>query len=279
MCSISVEPIPSTMSTLNRSRQRRSVCGASASEADTQKRTDSNEPALQRAYLSGAVNETNNLKNVAIIDLRGTDQGEFHDVYRAVAIRARLERENGTFANQVIWEGVVPLLGDVNYTKQGLIAIDRWLAVVEKDGSTKPLSQRIIDDKPADIHDQCTDGAGTVIPNQQVCQLINPVFSTPAVEAGESIATDTMKCQLKPLRRSDYNVQFTPDEWTSLQKAFPSGVCDWSKPGVDQTGAVPWRTYQDAHGNVIYGGRPLGRAPGSQALRTAKRQRHVRRHR
>src|SRR2546429_3831455 len=44
------------------------------------------------------------------------------------------------------------------FRSQGLIAMDRWLAAVEKDGSEKPLSQRIIDDKPADIHDQCTDG-------------------------------------------------------------------------------------------------------------------------
>ena len=221
------------------------------------------QPALANAYRSGGVNETNNLRNVAIIDLRGTDQGEFHDVYRAFAIRARLERENGTFANQVIWEGVVPLLGDVNYTTQGLIAMDRWLAAVEKDGSDKPLSQRIIDDKPADIHDQCTDGAGTVIPSQQVCQLINPVFSTPAVEAGESIATDTMKCQLKPLRRSDYlpNVQFTDDQWAQLQKTFPDGVCDWSLPGVSQQPTIPWMGYQDAGGNVVYGGQPLGAAP------------------
>jgi hypothetical protein len=226
-------------------------------------RVVADQPALANAYRSGSVNETNNLRNVAIIDLRGTDQGEFHDVYRAFAVRARLERENGTFANQVIWEGVVPLLGDVNYTTQGLVAIDRWLAAVEKDGSTKPLSQRIIDNKPTDIHDQCTDGAGTVIPSQQVCQLINPVFSTPAVEAGESIATDTMKCQLKPLRRTDYlpNVQFTDEEWAQLQKTFPDGVCDWSRPGVSQQPTIPWMTYQSADGTVVYGGKPLGPAP------------------
>ena len=44
---------------------------------------------------------------------------------------------------------------------------------------------------------------------------------------------------------------------------FPTGVCDWSKPGVDQQDTVPWQTYQDARGRVIYGGRPLGPAPRS----------------
>ena len=127
----------------------------------------------------------------------------------------------------------MPLLGDVNYTTQGLLAMDRWLSAVEKDRSTKALSQKIIADKPGDIHDQCTDGLGQVIPSQSVCQLINPVFSTPRIVAGESIATDVKKCQLGPLRRSDYlpAVQFTDEEWAELQKAFPTGVCDWGKRG------------------------------------------------
>jgi hypothetical protein len=229
----------------------------------TADRTAADEPALANSYKDGLVNETNNLGNVAIIDLRGTDQGEFHDVYRAFAIRARLEQQNGTFANQVIWEGVVPLIGDVNYTTQGLLAMDRWLSAVEKDGSSRSLAQKIIADKPSDVHDQCTDGLGQVIPNQTVCQLINPVFSTPRIVAGESIATDVQKCQLKPLRRSDFlpAVQFTDDQWAQLQKTFPTGVCDWSKPGVDQRPTIPWRTYQDATGKLIYGGASLGPAP------------------
>ena len=102
-----------------------------------------------------------------------------------------------------------------------------------------------------------------MIPNQTLCQLINPVFSTPRIVAGESIATDNNKCQLKPLRRTDYlpAVAFSDAEWASLQSAFPTGVCDWGKPGVDQRPTLPWRTYQDAAGKVVYGGASLGTAP------------------
>ena len=53
----------------------------------------------------------------------------------------------------------------------------------------------------------------------------------------------------------------------SCEQAFPTGVCDWSKPGVDQTGAIPWLTYQDANGDVVYGGTPLGDPPRSKRLR------------
>ena len=51
---------------------------------------------------------------------------------------------------------------------------------------------------------------------------------------------------------------FTNAQWARLQKVFPTGVCDWSRPGVEQQGAVPWQTYQEADGTVIYGGRALG---------------------
>ncbi|MFA5787733.1 MAG: DUF6351 family protein [Actinomycetota bacterium] len=45
--------------------------------------------------------------------------------------------------------------------------------------------------------------------------------------------------------------------------AFPTGVCDWSKPGVDQQPTIPWMTYQNAMGGVVTGGVPLGSPPQS----------------
>jgi hypothetical protein len=84
------------------------------------------------------------------------------------------------------------------------------------------------------------------------------------VIAGEDIATDKQKCQLKSLTQSDYYpVQFSEEQWAALGKSFPTGVCDFSKAGVSQTATVPWQTYQDDAngGSVIYGGKPLGPAP------------------
>ena len=77
-----------------------------------------------------------------------------------------------------------------------------------------------------------------------------------------------MKCQLKPMRRDDYPVTFSDVQWKRLQQAFPGGVCDYSKPGVSQHGAVAWLTYQDARGGVIYGGRPMGPPPLSRRIST-----------
>jgi hypothetical protein len=223
--------------------------------------------ALRNAYLSGAINTTNNMGDLAVIDLRGPDPGAFHDAYRTWAIRARMEREQGGFPrNHVIWFGTTPLTG--GYGDDAVLAMDRWLAAVEADGRNLSLATKIAVDRPGDVQDRCSDIEGVeqvVLPGLgKVCEneTLQTRFGTPHTVAGESIATDSNKCQLRPLRRTDYYpISFTDDQWAQLERAFPTGVCDWSKPGVDQQGAVPWLTYQDGAGQVIYGGKPLGPAP------------------
>ena len=239
----------------------------------TEERIAATEPALTNAYRSGAINQGNNLDRVAIIDLRGPDPGAFHDAYRSWATRARLEREQGHFRNHVIWFGHVPLVGDPRYESEAILAMDRWLAAVEADTSDRPLAEKIVGARPADIEDRCSQipgveqvdvpGLGRVCEHEQV----QTRYGTPATVAGESIATDTNSCRLKPLRRSDYYpVEFTDAQWEQLERTFPTGVCDWSQLGISQQDTIPWQTYQDANGEVIYGGRPLGEPPRSEPL-------------
>jgi hypothetical protein len=228
---------------------------------------------VERAYRSGAVDSANNLDKVAIIDLRGPDPGAFHDVYRTYAMRARLLRNFGTAANQVLWRGQVPLLGDANYADQAVIAADKWMARVDADHRGVPLAQKIREDKPQSVTDRCTDGAGLDIPSE-VCDQTVAKYGTPRLGADMPQADDTLDCQLKPLRRDDYDVTFTDDEWKRLATVFADGVCDYSKPGVSQHGASAWLTYQDAAGNVIYGGRSLGAEPASRAV--AAKKKHAR---
>ncbi|HZN15928.1 MAG TPA: DUF6351 family protein [Acidimicrobiales bacterium] len=220
-------------------------------------RTVADPLALQRAYTSGAINTANNLDQVAIIDLRGPDPGAFHDVYRTYAMRARLLREHGTAANQVLWRGQAPLLGDATFADDAVFAMDRWLAAVEKDHRAVPLARKILDDKPASVADRCTNGAGVDVPGA-VCDGTVQAYASPRIEAGAPIADDTMKCQLKPLRREDYPVALTDPQLAALRATFPTGVCDYSKPGVSKQGAIAWLTY-----NGAVGGRALGPAPVS----------------
>jgi hypothetical protein len=232
-------------------------------------------PSLARAYRSGMINETNNMNTVAIIDCRGPNPGLFHDAYRAFAVRARLQREHGTHANQLIWEGPVALVADKNCELNSFDAIDHWLTAVEKDHSSKPLPRKIISDKPAGISDECYDGNGNKLSNSLCPPGVVNVAGTPRTVAGDAITTDANKCQLKPLQKSDYppGVIFTQPEWVKLQKTFPNGVCDYSKRAVDQQPTVPWMTYQNAHGQVIYGGRPLGKPPVSKEFQVTRKTR------
>jgi hypothetical protein len=180
-------------------------------------------------------------------------------------MRARLLRNFGTAANQVLWRGEAPLLGDVNYADEAVYAMDRWLARVHADHRGVGLPTKIIQDKPTDLTDRCTDGANNDIP-AQACDETVSAYGTPRMSAGMPLADDTLECQLKPMRKRDYPVTFTASQWKALQKAFPQGVCNYNKPGVAQRGAIPWLTYQRKNGHVIYGGKPLGRPPRSTLL-------------
>jgi hypothetical protein len=225
-------------------------------------RSTADPAAIQRVYTSGGVDTASNLDKVAIIDLRGPDPGAFHDVYRTYAMRARLTRNFGTAANQVLWRGLAPIMGDNNYADQAVFALDDWLARVDADHRSVALARKIVQDKPGTVADRCTNGNGTDVPSW-VCDETVEAYGTPRFGADEPMSDDVIKCQLKPMRRSDYPVAFTDAQWTELLKAFPNGVCDYSKPGVSQLPTTPWLTYQDASGHVVYGGKALGTPPAS----------------
>jgi len=125
------------------------------------------------------------------------------------------------------------------------------------------LADKIVQDKPADINDRCSDGNGNKVSDGLCSDAVVPVYGTPRTVAGDAITTDTNKCQLRPLNRSDdYGlIPFTDDEWAQMEALFPSGVCDFSLPAVDRQATIPWQTYLDDAGNVIYGGQPLPAAP------------------
>jgi hypothetical protein len=145
--------------------------------------------------------------------------------------------------------------------------MDRWLTAVERDGRDLPVADKIVADKPSDLTDRCYDGSGQQLTGSLCGEAVVPVYGTPRMVAGDAITTDTNKCRLRPLSRSDYPPLLTDAQFAELQQVFPSGVCDFGQPGVGQQPTVAWQTYQDATGQVVYGGQPLGPPPVSQPLR------------
>ena len=221
----------------------------------TPTRIPGDDRAVANAYRTGAINQMTNVSGVAIIDHAGPDPGIAHDYAHTWWIRDRLDRYQGHHDNMVLWFGPTPLIGDPSWPTEALVAMDRWLAAVEEDDSDAPLAQKVVADRPDDIQDRCT---------LDLCESqLATRFGTPRQVAGSDALNDVVKCRLKPIARSDYDAAFTDAQWEELQKAFPDGVCDWSKPGVGQRRNRAWLTYQDAKGRAIYGGRPLGPPPHS----------------
>ncbi|MBV8195317.1 MAG: hypothetical protein JOY80_07295 [Candidatus Dormibacteraeota bacterium] len=229
---------------------------------------------LDGVYRSGALNEANNMSTVPILDLRGFDDSEIHSDFRSYVMRARLDAQFGGHGNQGIWTGPVALEGfespSGSMASQGFLVMDQWLSAIQNDHGSASMAQKVINDKPAAANDTCFDTAGNPLADQSLCGSVYPYFGAPRIDAGEPFTDDVMKCELKPLDMSEFpGITFTTAEWTALQQTFPTGVCDWSKSGVDQKPTTPWQTYQDANGNVIYGGQPLGPAPVSQPAGSA----------
>jgi hypothetical protein len=229
----------------------------------TDKRMHADPHAAERAYRSGLINSATYMDQVAILNGVGNDPPLDHPSFENFVLRARLDREHGTHANQVIWEGPLPLSGNVSFFQDGLRAMNRWLTAAYA-SNIKPLNRAIIAARPNDVTDSCFDGNGNLVQAGLCPSTIVKVNQFPRTVAGEAPTSDDVLCRLKPLRASDYPVVFTDAEWRQLQEAFPTGVCDWTKPGVSKRKTIAWQTYQDAAGHAILGGRPMPRAPVSR---------------
>ncbi len=213
--------------------------------------------AVKIAYSSGRITNGKQMAQVAMIDLRDNDDREEHYNFRTYVTRARLMKANKTSANQAIWRETD---GGSRNAALAFDTMNEWLTKIDLDKSKMPLAQRVIADRPVLATDTCFQGTTSVDAAQ--CDTVYHTFTDTRVAAGEPTASDIMKCQLKAINRADYGVTFTAAQWTALNTAFPTGVCDYSRPGVDQVTPEPWQTFAKGPG-----GQPLGARPVSVAAR------------
>ena len=79
------------------------------------------------------------------------------------------------------------------------------------------------------------------------CLTYYPAYSFPRGVAGEGIANDVIKCQLKAIDWADYKLTDPTDLallQSELPKSFPTGVCDYTKPGIEQQPPLStWLSY------------------------------------
>jgi hypothetical protein len=195
-------------------------------------RTVADPVAVRRAYRTGRVtNGGLGLRHIPIIDYRAYNDdaagGDIHVRFHSFSMRARLRKANGTARNQVM------LVEDQRYglystdsplLRHAILALDRWITT----GRRPREGCMTRDAQPTFIAETQRRDPATR------CEQLYPSASFPREEAGGPIAADVVKCALKPVDPGDYAVAFTPAELGRLRAIFPTGVCDWSRPGVGQ---------------------------------------------
>lgn len=211
-------------------------------------RTVADLAAVRTAYRMGRMTwGGGGLATTPILDYRAylddVQGGNIHLRYHSFSMRERLQKANGYTDNQVMltddrrWGDSLkaPVL------RQGLAHMDQWLTTIADDTSSDSKLVKMRRAKPADFVDACWTRdehpqriVERQMPSSGKCNELYPANSFPRGVAGSALAADVIKCQLKPIGVSDYKVTFTPDELARLKQIFPTGVCDWSKPGVEQ---------------------------------------------
>ena len=211
-------------------------------------RTVADLAAVRTAYRMGRMTwGGGGLATTPILDYRAylddAPGGNIHLRYHSFSMRERLQKANGYTDNQVMltddrrWGDSLkaPVL------RQGLAQMDQWLTKIADDTSKDSKLVKLRRAKPADFVDACwtrDEHPQRIVEKQMAnsgkCNELYPANSFPRGVAGSPLAADIIKCQLKPIAASDYKVTFTATEMTRMKEIFPTGVCDWAKPGLEQ---------------------------------------------
>jgi hypothetical protein len=219
-------------------------------------RSKAGQDALRLAYQTGRMNETFGMNGIPILDVRSyVDKNpvvipDVHMRYTSFSTRARLIALYGTADNQVMWttasEGnLFNDLTDANsplrqVMRRAIPTMTSWLDNIDNDKSNRPRAAKVVRNKPQGLADTCFTASLQAIvepatydgPGQ--CNSLFPSFGDTRIAAGEPIERDFLKCQLKRIDQRDYKKPVTTNQFLQLKGIFPNGVCDYSRPGVEQ---------------------------------------------
>jgi hypothetical protein len=232
--------------------------------------------AIKRAQQSGvSLGGGGGLASIPVFDttLLYDEDFIYHYQHFHFAVRDRMIQANRHADNHVMWRGgatfaelqsPTPESAALNtvIAEESWEAFITWVQAVKSDHSKMPDRVKVVRNRPADLVDGCwtkevnpqfvaEPQTFSSQPDSQ-CNSLWPSFSFPRKVAGGPLAANKLKCRFKPIDVSDYDVIFTGAELTRLHSIFPDGVCDWSKPGVNQTGVVPWASFGPSPDNLVF---------------------------
>jgi hypothetical protein len=193
----------------------------------------------------------------------------------------------GDATNQVIIANNINPVGLPNWNDLPfeLNAMDAWLNRLDSD-PTRLSVAKIARDRPFVMnggHDQLEDGCFTTamqtvpVPEESGTEIsltptgntgpceahepysagppysnpagTTPIFADPRINAGQPENEYTLACALDPIKRSDYTISLTSAELDAISTDFPSGVCNYNRPGPEEMAPLgDWSDYGD--GNI-----------------------------
>jgi hypothetical protein len=222
----------------------------------TPARSVANPDALRRAYQGGVtLGGGGGLGSIPVFDDGAyNDAGGYHYQWFHFAIRERIAKQNGNADNHVMWRGPVQ-------AEEAWPVFIAWVARAKADNAPGSQREKTIRNKPDKAVDGCWSSAAglTFVAEPQKfsgkpdskCNQEYPSAAFTRYVAGGPIDANVLKCQLKPVDAGEY-ASFTPAELQRLRAAFPAGVCDFPKPGVNQTRVVPWASFGPAPENLVF---------------------------
>ena len=218
---------------------------------------------LRHMYSSGRINlGAGDLRHIPIIAINDYSDptGDIHDRWRVFQIQDRLRTAGGADpANLSIWTvpggslGAALAGGSTAARNQAIDALGEWLDNLHR--SPRPRSDQAWFDtlrstRPASAANRCTTPDGVTITGTDIytadnaCTRAYPVAGDPRTAAGAPMSSTVGKCRLEMADPGSYGVPFTEDQQARLRSIFSQGVCDWSRPGIGQTGvSATWIDY------------------------------------
>ena len=226
-------------------------------------RTEGDPVAIAAAYDSGRLlHGGGGLADIPVVDHRpyqdDSPGGDIHMRYHSFSTRERLIQANGTDANHVmlvepyrsgVFDSSSPVAG------RALVELDSWVSAAADDARVRPHStpsERVERTRPDWLTDSCwIEGERVVSPQLPLpdgrgdrCADAFPVHGSPRTVAGGPLASDVVKCRLTPFDEAGHPAEFDDEQAERAREVFAEGVCDWSRPGVDQRPPKgPWQFF------------------------------------
>jgi hypothetical protein len=205
-------------------------------------RTRADRATVRAAYRDGRVNEGGgDLRDipVTIVDVHRDGEADVHDHFRNWSVLDRLSAGGAQAPNAVLWTAATT-------GARRNAQFERLLVTAAVRSEDEWLSRG----RPDIAVNWCRDLTGAehrghdVYDEGRPCAGLFEINGDPRTAAGAPRRNDVLTCARRPVDEDAYGRPLSGAQLARLRAAFPTGVCDYSKPSPDRSPVgPPWRSY------------------------------------